>query len=536
MSEEHGEGTQESPASVGPGATGGLLDGLERGEARLVVVEGGPGSGRSTALEGLVAAARRRETLDAVLVRCGREEAAYDWFLVRQLLDVLPAPAGEPRERHRLVPRDERWFAAVREGAPGETLQRLYWLVAERAAERPLVLAVDDAHWCDAQSLRLLGQLVRRLHHLPLLLAVSVDPAECSDDDQLLGDVVTAARRLRWSPAPMGRAEVAALAGQWVDGDVEAAVDACLAVTDGTPGLVVETLRTAARAPAGLPPAQAIRRCAPPAVAAAVLSRAARHGTAAVRAVRALSVLRTPVPARQAARLLDLGAAEAADTLALLERLGYLSAGPDGVLIGPEVLRRAVRARLSPSERHRAESLAAGVLIARPEALNEAAGHLLAVLPEGDARHAEILRASGRRMLAAGRYPRAARLLRRALEEPPADDDRAEILADLGLAELYRDPRSAVEHLRPAVAGAGSPQERLLWTLRLTHALAITGQAAEGHRVLWAELERTPLRSGHELVRRAAAELFFLVLSDDDIALARRRPSDGGGGEGDGEG
>ncbi|WP_320779718.1 AAA family ATPase [Streptomyces sp. CRN 30] len=527
MFDSDGEGTQEGRDPVGPGGAGELLDGLERGESRLLVVEGGPGHGRSTALGRLVASARRRGRTDAALVRCGRDESAFDWGLVRQVLDALPGPADASPVRNRLQVRDEHWFAAVREGDSWETLQRLYWLIAERAVERPLVLAVDDVHWCDPPSLRLLGQLVRRLHQLPLLLAVSVDPVERSGAEQLLMDVVNAPGRLWWSPPALGRSEVTALGQEFLGDGGEAVVQACLEVTGGVPGLVVEVLRMASRATPGETPEQAVRRCEPPAVASAALSRAARHGEATAHALRVLSVLRSPVPARQAARLLNLEPAESADTLAVLERLGYLVAGSDGVLIAPEALRRAVRARMRPSERHRAESLAARVLVGRPETLNEAAGHLLAVLPEGDARHVRILQASGRRMLAAGRYPYAARLLRRALQEPPTDEDRAEILADLGLAELYRDPRSAVEHLRPAVAGADSPEERLLWTLRLTHALAITGEAAEGHRVLWAELEQTPLRSSHELVRRAAAELFFLVLSDDDTARARHRSVDG---------
>ncbi|MFI1487204.1 AAA family ATPase [Streptomyces sp. NPDC020747] len=503
---------------AGPGRTGELLDGLELGRSRLVTVEGGPGCGRSTVLDRMVASARERERLGTALVRCGREEAVFGWGVVRQLLDALPDPADPSRAPHQLALRDKNWFEAVREGDPWETLQRLYWLIAERAAERPLVLAFDDVHWCDAQSLRFLGHLVRRLHQLPVLLAVAVDPAEWSGTDQLLADVVNATQRLRWLPAALDRAEVGALGRQFLDDDGDAVVDACLDVTVGVPGLVVEVLRTVSRATAGETHAEAVRRCAPSAVATAALSRAARHGADAAQGLRALSVFRTPVPARQAARFLNLGAAEAVDTLALLERLNYLSVGPDGVLIAPEVLRRAVRQRLSPSERHRAESLAAGVLAGRPEALNEAAGHLLAVLPEGDSGHAEILQASGRRMLAAGRYPDAARLLNRALEEPPADGHRAEVLADLGLAELYRNPLSAVGRLRLAVAGAISPEERLLWILRLAHGLAITGQAAEAHRVLWAELEQTPLRSSHELIRRASAELFFLALSDDDIA------------------
>ncbi|MER8000612.1 AAA family ATPase [Streptomyces sp. NPDC095613] len=529
MSAEGAEGARTRGTVPGPGGTGKLLDGLEGGRSRLVTVEGGAGCGRSTVLDRLVASAVERDGLGTALVRCGREEASSDWGVVRQLLDALPGPVDPSRAPHRLALRDENWFAAVRENDPWEICQRLYWLLAERAAERPLVLAFDDVHWCDARSLRFLGHLVRRLHQLPVLLAVSVDPAERSAADELLADVVNAPQRLCWSPGPLGRSDVAALVRRFRDDDGDAVVDACLDVTAGVPGLVAEVLRALPRATAGETPAEAVRRCAPPAVATAALSRAARHGADAAHGLRVLSVLRSPVPARQAARLLDLGPAEAADTLALLERLGYVSVGPEGVLVAPEVLRRAVGQRLSPSERHRAESLAAGVLAGRPEALNEAAGHLLAVLPEGDAGHAEILQASGRRMLAAGRYPDAARLLRRALEEPPADDRRAEVLADLGLAELYRDPRSATGHLRSAVAGALSPEERLLWKMRLAHALAITGEAAEAHRVLSSELERTPLRSSHELIRRASAELFFLALSDDDIARVRHRPAGEGG-------
>ena len=41
------------------------------------------------------------------------------------------------------------------------------------AADRPLVLAVDDLHWCDRPSLRFLAYLTRRLEGLPVLLAVT---------------------------------------------------------------------------------------------------------------------------------------------------------------------------------------------------------------------------------------------------------------------------------------------------------------------------------------------------------------------------
>jgi hypothetical protein len=37
----------------------------------------------------------------------------------------------------------------------------LYWLAANLAAQRPLLIAVDDAHWADEPSLRWLAYLAR---------------------------------------------------------------------------------------------------------------------------------------------------------------------------------------------------------------------------------------------------------------------------------------------------------------------------------------------------------------------------------------
>ena len=68
--------------------------------------------------------------------------------------------------------------------SPGESsfavLHGLYWLVANLAVIRPLLIAVDDAQWADEPSLRWLAYLAPRLEGLAAGMLVAVrqgDPA-----------------------------------------------------------------------------------------------------------------------------------------------------------------------------------------------------------------------------------------------------------------------------------------------------------------------------------------------------------------------
>jgi predicted ATPase len=72
----------------------------------------------------------------------------------------------------------------------------LYWMVANLGG--PLVLAVDDAHWADAPSLRWLAHLAARVEHLPvaLLLAVRDGP----DEPELIGELRASGTRIRLGP------------------------------------------------------------------------------------------------------------------------------------------------------------------------------------------------------------------------------------------------------------------------------------------------------------------------------------------------
>src|SRR5262249_13318444 len=57
-------------------------------------------------------------------------------------------------------------------------LHGLYWLSVNLAATRPLLIAVDDAHWGDVPSLRWLAELEGRGEGLTLALVVALRPAE----------------------------------------------------------------------------------------------------------------------------------------------------------------------------------------------------------------------------------------------------------------------------------------------------------------------------------------------------------------------
>ena len=80
-------------------------------------------------------------------------------------------------------------------GGPGADsslamLHGLYWLTANLAARRPLLLAVDDLHWCDLPSLRWLAYVLPRMEGLDLALVVGLRPGEPAEDQRLLGQIL----------------------------------------------------------------------------------------------------------------------------------------------------------------------------------------------------------------------------------------------------------------------------------------------------------------------------------------------------------
>ena len=423
----------------------------EAGHGTLALVEGPAGIGKTT----LLRAACRGPGARVLTARGLALEQGFPYGIVRQLLDPVRGEDGLMDGAAALAARVFDWAEAgpVEDDVRYAAMHGLYWLVANLAARQPLVLAVDDAHWADAPSLRWLAHLAARVEHLPvaLLLAVRDGP----DEPELLGELRAAGTRIRLGPlgpdatAALVRRRLGAAPGDGVNGaDAQLGRD-WHASTGGNPFLL-EALATALR--------DGDQKAEP--IAQAVLRRIGPEGPEAGRLTRALAVLGGPAPLRQAAALagLDLpAAARLADRLRAADVLA-----PGSVLeFAHPIVRTAVYESIPPGERALAHAEAARLLERDGAHAERLALHLLRSEPGADPRVAALLRAAAAAATGRGDPGAAAACLRRALDEPPPAADRPGLLLELGIALARERSPAAVPALREAVELAG-PDAALL--------------------------------------------------------------------------
>ena len=194
-----------------------LADALERGvegAGAVVAIAGPPGIGKS----GLLATARRlsdERGLRVLVARGGELERDFSYGLVRHLFEAVLGSAT-PEDRQRVLSGAAGHAATLFEPAlaaapiPAERsfalLHGLFWLTANVAADRPLLLAIDDLHWSDQPSLRFVEYLSRRLEGLPVVLAATLRPDEPGADALLLDPFLTRPEVTRLEPHPLSEA------------------------------------------------------------------------------------------------------------------------------------------------------------------------------------------------------------------------------------------------------------------------------------------------------------------------------------------
>ena len=228
------------------------------GGAHLLLVTGEPGIGKSrlavefgrhVRAEGdLVVSARAYEAAgrlpwgpvvellrsDALRSHIDTLETVWRTELARLLPELLdasepsgPSQSGDPAQRHRL-------FDAVSR--------------AIVVGERPRFLIIDDLQWCDAETIELIGFVVRSGQTAPVLIVGTVRSEEIPEDHPLVGLIDALARDQAVTTVPLDRLDEATTATLAARLRAEDTIDPNVAArlwteTEGNPLFVVEALR-----------------------------------------------------------------------------------------------------------------------------------------------------------------------------------------------------------------------------------------------------------------------------------------------------
>ena len=504
------------------------------GAAGVLLVEGEAGIGKSALLAAVAELARGEPV--RVLGACGGElERSFPFGIVGQLFgDAVAALSGERRAsvlagaaQLAVDVVDPHVGADVPRLASPEALfarlHGLYWLCAGLAAELPLVLIVDDAHWADEPSLHWLLFMARRIEDMPVTLVLSARSGDADDWPEPLVVLRNRASVSLMRPRPLSEQASGVVVRRLLGSEVEEPfVVACHEAAGGNPFLLSELIASV-RADGLLPTAAAapqIRSLAPEAITRSVVVRLGRISREAAALARGVAVLGAGAELRNAAALarLDLdAAATAADALAAA---GLLDAGRPLRFAHP-VLRTAVYREVPVSERALLHRRAAFLLAAEAADLDAIAAHLLAGEPAGDRRAVELLAGAGERALARGSPTTAASYLRRALAEPPAGEQRALVLRRLGVVESMLGDASAAEHAREALDLTGDPQRRAELAFDLSVAYIVAGRSGEAIGALEQGVQQSAERDP-ELRWRLEAQLISLARIDPAQAEVAR--------------
>jgi DNA-binding CsgD family transcriptional regulator len=524
------------------GVLDGLLGSALAGGPALALIEGPPGIGKSRLL---AAACERARQAGCRILRARGSDLERDlpFGVVRQLFEsALADPEGRARWLKGPAAGATRVFEPPREEhAAGDVsfgvLHGLFWLTANIAAEGPLLLAVDDLHWCDPSSLRFVAYLERRLEGLQVLIVATVRTGELDAEPGLLGEIAGDPAAVPVRPEALSQAAVAELVRERLGPAEPSFSAACHQATGGNPLLVGELLKTMQTE--GVPPDAAhvdvIRDIGPRAVSRAVLLRLARLPKDAAAVAQALAVLGDGAGLSATAALAGLDEPRVAAATRSLVRAEILRAEPPLGFVHP-LVRDAVYHELAPPERELCHERAARILTDLGRAPEQVAAHLLAVRPRAEPWIAALLREAG---LAAGRRgdaDSAVAFLRRALEEPAPDEQRPQLLLEVGLAEAGANAPAAARHLNEAYDRLGDPRQRALAARMLTLMLLFTQTAQEAVRVARRALADLPAEYAGPRRALEAFELYAVAFGATVPDAAARLASARRGGVGAGVG
>jgi DNA-binding SARP family transcriptional activator/tetratricopeptide (TPR) repeat protein len=348
-SREHGE-----PALIGRDAELARLrrvreDAWTR-SAQAVLVTGEAGIGKTRVLEELAveAAAAGGEVLVGRFHESEQALPFQGWIDALRRGDVLGSlgDLGAWRaELCRLFP--ELGSAPRTAGNPLRLLEAMFAVVDRRAAGRRLLVVLDDLHWADEMSLRLLSFIGRRVRRRPVLLVGSAREEELSEARtlrQALDELDRDGCLLRLGLSPLSQVHTVELVRALLrrgaaETSIERVGGEIWRTSEGNPFVIVETVREFVDS-AGAPDAAAV--VVPRRVRDLVAARLERLAEPARRLAAVAAVIGRDFSFALLQQSAGIPPAEVAEGLEELVRRRIVSAVGDGFDFTHERIRRIV--------------------------------------------------------------------------------------------------------------------------------------------------------------------------------------------------
>lgn len=416
----------------GPGTAVGMADLLERDEAEAAIgaalrgtADGGigvlwlvgtAGIGKTALLRRACVAAAERGFRVAAATASPMESGLPFGLLGQAIIALGGSPVEDADELARLGGRPARFYRTLR------------WLTGV-AAHAPILLALDDLHWADADSLELLGFLCRRLGGCPVLVLGTLRP-EPDRASALSHELADSGHARLLFLEPLSRDASDTLATRVLARGLEATESEHLwRACAGTP-LLLEVAAEALRAGTPLPSLQPDRM---PGLSF-LLERFAGVGEEAYRYVQAAAIFGVRFRAHLAAELagMDEVAAVAAHVAFVRARLIDDLGSGAAAFVHP-LFAQALLDAQPPTARERGHARAFRLLVEAGEPDGVAAEHAVAARLVGDELAVEVVARAGRFALSQGALSAAVAYLRSAVDLA-AGSASAELLLDYAFA------------------------------------------------------------------------------------------------------
>ena len=402
-------------------------------------------------------------------------------------------------------------------------------LVRQAAKETPVVIVLEDLHWADAMSTRLLAFLGRRLGALPVLIVGSLrteDVAETSVLERVL-DELRAGSALHEIPlSTLSRDDSVALAGALHAGGKRRTsqgpiAEAVWTLSEGNPFVIVETVRAFKEEDAGA------SGSIPRGVRQFVAARLARLSEPARRVLSAAAVIGRACSFKLLAQSAGVSEMNGATAIEELVRRRVLEIVGDRLVICHDRIRQVAYDDLGPARRialhgavgHALETLRAGDL---DEVANELGHH---ALKAGDVERA-LVYLERFAEIATRRYALEAAIdaRRQALEAakqlPSSIRDRRQLEIGVrqgfvfSLAARHRDALDLLQAHVPLLQRVGDPALASDHYFRLAIATQFFGHHAEGRAAAQAAIQEAERARDDERLGKG-----FYVLSMMNVVL-----------------